>query len=250
MGLKYLHFCGGFGAEAGRPLRFWELLAIKSAQRLHPNATVMLHTVKGSWSNAPKGTTVKHYTEQECSQYTTWKCKHGAHQSDKVRLMALLEYGGLYQDTDSFMLKNCDHLADFSTAAMPLLNSVSLANGFIYSPTPENPWLTEAYHRVDTLGSAKGWDGSSVKLFTKLYKDLPDGCTRLPCFEYLISSALRKDKDFFFGRLTKESLLRLERGKVVHALSSGIPYKTKTQLMDNPPKFSLYAHVLELISDN
>ena len=250
MGLKYLHFCGGFGAAAGKPLRFWELLAIKSAQRLHPNATVMLHTIKGSWSNASDGVTVKHYTEQECRQYTTWKCKHGAHQSDKVRLMALLEYGGLYQDTDSFMLKNCDDLASLSTAAMPLQNRVSLANGFMYSPAPGNPWLTEAQNRVDTLGSAKGWDGSSIRLYTKLYKERPQGCTALPCSDYLVSSTQPKDKDFFFGLMTKESLLRLEQGKVVHALEPNMNHAFKKQLMDNPPKFSLYAHVLELISDN
>lgn len=247
MTIDYLHFCGGFGAESGNPLRFWEHIAIAAAARLHPTATLMLHTSPGSWSNAPASSIVKYYTEDESSQYTAWRCKHGAHQSDKVRLMALLEYGGLYQDTDSFMLRNCDHLSDYSTCAIPGQSKSprsQIVNGFIYAPTANDPWLTHLYSELNTLRGSQAWNHSSIELYSRLRRQVP-GCTMLDFSKYTMANWHKKDRDFFFGALDSTGHQRVDNCYVAHAIQAGLKYKDKTYLMNNPPPDSVYAYILE-----
>ena len=241
--IQYLHFCGGFGADEGKPLRFWELSAIETAHVLHPNATVMLHTQTNSWANAPDWTTVLYYDEAERSAWTTWTATLGAHQSDRVRLLALLKYGGLYQDTDSFMLQNCDHLADLDGVAIPDQGTGNtLISGFIYAGT-NRQWLKELYDRVDNYSGTryKSWLATSCEIYTQLLKDKTPGLTVLQASLYTCVNW--RDTGVFFGSLTPESKQRVDSALVCHAIDK-VKYKQKLLLMDEPPVDSVYEYIL------
>lgn len=243
MTIQYLHFCGGFGQQAGLPLRFWELLAIEAAAKLHPKAKLMIHTSAGSWDNMPSYATRIDYSEAESRQWSTWTCQHGAHVSDRVRLLALLKYGGLYQDTDSFTLRNCDELAKLDVCGIPgMSRNLSIINGFIYAK-PNDPWLKAVYDRVDGFGGAKTWADSSVKLYSKLRKEIP-GCKALPYQKYTCATWHQWDAEFLFGQLTEQSRARADAASAFHAIHTGLSYAEKTYNMDNPPEGSTYAYVL------
>jgi hypothetical protein len=242
--LQYIHFCGGFGAEAGKQLRFWELSAINTAAALHPEATIMLHTQAGSWDNAPYFAAVRFYSESERCGWKTWTAVHGAHQSDRVRLLALLEYGGLYQDTDSFMLKNCDELSGMAETGIPdQWTGKSLVNGFMYVGNDKS-WLKQAYDAIDCYDGKIGWDNTSCKLYSKLLRKTKTGLTLLAPSLYTCVTWHARDRGKFFGVVTAEMLLRVAGASVAHAMSSGLNYAAKCSLMDNPPTDSVYEYIL------
>lgn len=249
MTLQYLHFCGGFGQTAERPLRSWELLAVSVAKVLHPNATVLLHHGKCSWQNAPAGCEHIVYTDKEASSWKTWTCKHGAHMSDRVRLMALLKYGGLYQDTDSFMLDNCDELSQYNCALVKQGKTLraGVQNCFI-AAKPDSELLRLVYDAVDNYVGPIGWDITSAELYSKLALLNSDLLNVLDFQTYMTLSWQHKDKHVCFGPVTLESKQRVDSAKAFHVQSSGIRYKAKTDLVNNPPADSLFQYVLDKVT--
>jgi len=157
--MKYIHFVGGFAKHKGKDLSLLDLTAISFARQVYPEATILAWTLNSSWPNLPAYCNKQLVPEQVCSNWPNFKISHGEHMSDKVRLYALLLYGGLYIDTDVLCLRPLP-VQEKLIVAKQSRNSKSqlINNGIIYAPEPYNKALMcylAKYLKAKTMGA---WD--------------------------------------------------------------------------------------------
>lgn len=246
--IQYLHFCGGFGQTGGLPLRSWEQVSIRAAMALHPGATVLLHHEHGSWANAPAECEHVTYTQAEASEWSTWTARHGGHMSDRVRIMALLKYGGLYQDTDSFMLRNCDHLSAIgNTGLVWQTPGRTVVNGFIWQGL-DSSLLREVWTEHDDFGNsgrALRWGGVFCQMYGRAYRANKVSVTGLESDLYTTLRWAKSDLDLCFGELSLPVQTRIDNANVFHVMANGT-YGQKSEYMAAPAPGSAFEYVLKL----
>ena len=92
------------------------------------------------FSRIGKGYTVHFINEKNATTYfpdlpTGWAEMLPHHQSDIIRVWALLKYGGVWIDADTIILKNLDCLWTFKNGFLILENNETLCNGVFGLPS-------------------------------------------------------------------------------------------------------------------
>jgi mannosyltransferase OCH1-like enzyme len=155
-----------FGLKAyfeGVPFRFYQYLSIKSAHDVLKPEKMYLHYVfepKGKWWEAAK----KYLTLNKITLSTA------IHGSDVLRLQVLHKHGGIYLDTNVFVLKSFDPLRRYEavmgsvgpSGTMGLDNSIILA-------APQSPWVQLYLDNIQRL-SADDYTSHS-RLLPKMLAD-------------------------------------------------------------------------------
>jgi Glycosyltransferase sugar-binding region containing DXD motif/PhoH-like protein len=104
----YLHYAMGFGLHKGRQLSRAQLIGFVTAAKYLPDYQIVMHTLPGTYLNAPSNITRNELDEEWTMTWPNFKVTRGEHASDKVRLFMLKEYGGLYNDCDQFFVNTPD----------------------------------------------------------------------------------------------------------------------------------------------
>lgn len=144
-----IHFVGGLGQHDGRPLEQFQLDAIASFRYDYPNADILLHTSLDSWLNSPTYCKVLRY---EPAAYNNWwgtgPIQHGAHMADKLRTDVLMQFGGLYADTDVYSLKPYDFSRHKQLYATPI-SAGYMFNCIQY--VPDHALASLALHKIKAI---------------------------------------------------------------------------------------------------
>jgi hypothetical protein len=253
---KIIHFVGGFGKARGKALASWELAAINSAVALNRDSQVLLHTTEDSWHNAPPQCEVLRWDCKHAANWATWECKEGAHMSDRVRLLALQAYGGVYLDTDCFSLQPIwkgleQELASSCTAACPIgATKRQVTNNIVYAKK-DSDWLCEVLSRLDNLGrhatksDLAKWDFASTKLFSKLFAENRPDFQALNLDKWGLLAYKAKFRGVLFSKPTAETLAAVNGAYVVHAVAPFMSPRAKRKRMDLAPQDSLLSLLLE-----
>lgn len=172
----YIHFVGGLAGHKGRNLLPKELIAIKLAKHHYPFARIKIWTDKASWHNAPNWCERHEVAESWYSAWSNFALKAGQHMSDKVRLFALKQFGGLYLDTDVLCLRpiNLFGRQKVLMAREGNRSSKKLNNGIIYVPRPNHPFIDiwiQQYTEAKRLGY---WEYLSVRKPFELAQQYPE----------------------------------------------------------------------------
>ena len=93
-------------------------------------------------------------------------------QADIGRIEILLEYGGIYLDSDVVVLRPLDIFRESHFAAGKAGSSINLANGILIAE-PQNSLLTEWLSLWQTYDGTT-WNSHSTLLLTKLAKKYPN----------------------------------------------------------------------------
>lgn len=185
-----IHFVGGFGKTRGARLKGKELLAMDAAFACYPEATIYAWTDAVSWPNLPAYAIRKTVSQEFYSSWPNVELVKGEHMSDKVRLFALLEYGGLYLDTDVYCMKRANfHNHKLQMANESFHNNTlnKLNNGTIYAPQANNKFLSmwwEAYE-ASSKEDFSSYVGMSCKLPVELANKWPELIDIKPCKQWL-----------------------------------------------------------------
>jgi hypothetical protein len=171
-----LHFVGGFSKSQGMELNELELLAIARAKLIYPQALIKAHTQIGSWLNLPD------YCERvEVNQAWSWpnyEIKLGEHLADKIRILVLIQEGGLYIDTDVLCI-NALPFGDKLIVSKERDRGQKINSGIIYSPKPNNPFLLAWL--AEYLTSSPDFKSKAIIAICKASVPLAQGIT---CFTF------------------------------------------------------------------
>lgn len=176
----YIHFVGGFPpANSNRNFKLApkELVAIESARNCYPWAKIILWTDSNSWHNAPSYCKRFEVPRAFYAKWPNYELQAGHHMSDKVRLYALQQYGGLYLDTDVYCLRPLNLIGKTKVIMANQHNSKTskkLNNGIIFVPSPHHPFIKcwiEHYKQATEIGF---WDQRSVSFPYQLAKEMPE----------------------------------------------------------------------------
>ena len=131
------------------------------------------------------------------------------HQADIIRLRKLLQYGGIYLDTDVFIIKSFKDLLD-NNLVMGIENGMGLCNAVILTE-PNSPFIKEwinAYHpnseRTGAGFNPDGWGEMSVKFPEYLASDFEDYVTILPSSAFYQPSGGTSGLELLFNSLEYE----------------------------------------------
>ncbi|MFM8751430.1 glycosyltransferase [Rhabdaerophilum sp.] len=174
-GVNALHFV--YGLKSAENFPFYACMAVLSAQARHPAAKTFLylhHEPTGVYWDLIKPR-VEIVRIPDIDYFGFARIRHYAHKSDVIRLLALIEIGGLYLDCDSFTLANMDELAhhDYVVGVQQTIpgamggfcNAIMLGRrGSRFAKR----WLRQ-YRSFRSSGRDKMWDFHSVKLPMYLY---------------------------------------------------------------------------------
>jgi len=173
-----IHFCFGMKPDfGGRPFSYLHYLAIKSASEVNRPEKIFFHyhyEPRGLWWKKAKPFLTLNQIEAPQEIFGR-PLKHYAHQSDVVRLDALIKHGGIYLDSDVICLKSFSPLLkhEFVMGIQPgrgLCNAVMLA-----SPSSQflKIWYDE-YRWFRSEGKDEFWEEHSVILPARLAEEHPD----------------------------------------------------------------------------
>ena len=182
---KILHYFYFLPDSGGKPLGLAHYVCIRSAvERLKPDVTYFYYEAElsGPWWNKISEL-VKPVHIAAPREIFGRAIDHPAHRSDVARLEKLIEYGGIYLDTDVFVHKNFDHLLSNSTVLGREGEEVhnKLCNAVILSE-PRAPFLLkwyEEYRDFRGRGRGKFWNEHSVQRPAILAERHPDEITIL-----------------------------------------------------------------------
>ncbi|CAH1796200.1 unnamed protein product [Owenia fusiformis] len=157
-------------------LRFHQMLSILSAyQKLTP-CVILIHgdvLPHGDWwaylkSKVPNMVHVKR-TQPEL--IFNVKLDRIEHKSDVARIEAILEYGGIYLDTDVIVVKTFDPLRKYNTS-MSKENDKQLGSGVIVS-TPNSEFIKQWYESYQSFDNTN-WAYHSTMVPMRLSKLHPE----------------------------------------------------------------------------
>jgi hypothetical protein len=188
--IEAIHFVAGLGSAESKDFTSTDLLAMRLASAMHPKAEVFVHTSNaiGTGDNyklVPRLRRVT-YDSSLYDSWPNWRIKGGAYMADKLRLYVLLTSqtaNSLYLDTDAFMLKNLDHLAEIEGCAMARLGPNMIANGLIYAGR-DKKFLAEWWRKLE---ATKAPPKSAVDYSCRMPHELAiaqPGLTVLDCAKY------------------------------------------------------------------
>jgi len=168
-----IHFC--FGLKADASFGFLEYLAIKSAHVINGPERIYLHyqhECSGGWWDKAKELVVLNKVDAPTQIYGR-PLIHFAHRADVLRLMVLLEQGGIYLDIDTLCVRPFTDLLTQECVLGKQSNRHGLCNAVILSE-PRGKFLTEWLERYRTFrstGHDDYWDEHSVQIPARLARE-------------------------------------------------------------------------------
>ena len=177
-----IHFVYGF-KEQTEEFNLYRYIAIKSAYEVNKPDKIYFHYYNepyGYWWDKIKPILTLEKIDPPTEIYEN-KLYHYAHKADIVRLMKIIEYGGIYLDIDTICLRSFKHLLtnDFIMAAQNNSdndNIYGLCNAVILGKPNSffaNKWL-ESYKTFRSKGRDEYWDEHSVLKPHELSKIYPN----------------------------------------------------------------------------
>ncbi|MDF1695914.1 MAG: glycosyltransferase [Saprospiraceae bacterium] len=204
---RKFHFCR-FKAPAsrgGKPFVYANYLCLYSVIKLHPGAEFNFYyneEIQSPWFDLlkPYLNLIKVTAPTEIFGITI---KRVEHQADIFRLRILLKEGGIYLDTDVFLIKKLDDLLGHNFV-MGIENGMGLCNGVILSEKESvfvQTWY-DSYHPDCTKEGAgfkpDGWGEMSVRFPELLAKNFKEYTTILPVTAFFQPSGSPKGMKILF----------------------------------------------------
>eukprot|EP00475_Leptophrys_vorax_P024253 TRINITY_DN3342_c0_g1_i2.p1 TRINITY_DN3342_c0_g1~~TRINITY_DN3342_c0_g1_i2.p1 ORF type:complete len:394 (-),score=91.69 TRINITY_DN3342_c0_g1_i2:82-1263(-) len=175
---RIVHFVFGLSQDfGGKPFGIMHYVAVKSAfMKLRPQRMFMYYTYEptGFWWELTKPMLTLEHVE-EITQFHGKPIKHVAHRADVIRLLKLIEKGGIYHDMDVITLKEYQDSwfdEEFVMAQQGDAAKFGLCNAILMSRKDAwfaKLWLNE-YHNFDD----HIWDNFSVRLPKDLWLQYPE----------------------------------------------------------------------------
>jgi hypothetical protein len=204
-------------------------LAVLSAQARHPSATVFVFG-----ANMPAGeywrlveTHVRFILLPKFDWFGPAKILSDSQRLDIVRLLALVEIGGIAMDCDTLTLQNMDALAEhpFVLGAQAAIPGTRSAFGHaILAGQPDSAfghaWL-KAYESYDMNGGDLNWEVFVNELPLHLYAREPSDAHILPHYRWFFP-LWHRIRDFLFNKLRLDAYLDLTADQYVLPLWSDI----------------------------
>ncbi len=184
---KLLHYIFGMAPDfGGRPWSLVHHVCLKSAvERIRPDRVFFYYEYEptGPWwpLSRPLVTPVRIKAPHEIFGRPL---VHVAHRADVVRLLTLIDQGGIYLDADVFVQRSFDDLLHHSAVLGQegYIGHVGVANAVILAEKNApflRRWLDE-YRSFRSAGADQFWNEHSVHLPARLASDHPDEVTILP----------------------------------------------------------------------
>ncbi|KAJ3316848.1 hypothetical protein HDU76_001513 [Blyttiomyces sp. JEL0837] len=186
---KIVHFVFGLQADfGGQPFMFVNYMAIKMARDSIQPQIIYFHyhfEPTGRWWELAKPLVRLRKIYKVPRQIFGNKVVKYAHKADVVRLQILMEYGGIYLDSDVFVYRNLDPLLhhDFVIGKeedIGAANAVILANR-------HSKFLKGWYNSYRTFDGLD-WNAHSVKLPLRLAKEMPEHVCVMPRVSFFYPS--------------------------------------------------------------
>lgn len=183
---KVLHYCW-FG---GNPKPDLVLKCIESWKKVMPDYEIK------EWNESNFDVNYNNYTQK------AYKEKKWAFVSDVARLVALKECGGIYLDTDMYVLKNLDPLLVLE-AFLGKEDDKNI-NAAIYATRKDNIFLKDL---LETYDKERSNFETIPKIMTELYYKNRDKYSSVKVFDkkYFYPFSQENIKDFNFNNAPKDS---------------------------------------------
>ena len=184
---KILHFTFGMASDfGGKPWGLVHHVCLKSAiERIKPEKAFFYFEFEpdGLWWELSRNLVTLKKVEAPREIFGN-PLLHVAHRSDVLRLQKLIEFGGIYLDTDVFVHRDFDDLLHNSVVMGQegVDGEFGLANAVILAE-PNAPFLCrwlEEYRSFRSKGNDEFWSEHSVILPQKLAREYPEEITILP----------------------------------------------------------------------
>lgn len=173
-----LHYVFGMAADfGGKPWSWVHHISVRSAIAANPGAEVMVwldHEPAGEWWEATKPLVTVKRVKTPTNIFGNPLC-HPAHAADVVRIIALLEYGGVYLDADVWCLKPFAKIEHPGWWMARQGRSYGLCNATMGGAIGSEfglRWL-ESYRGFRSQGRDHWWDEHSVRVPLTLAKEHP-----------------------------------------------------------------------------
>ncbi len=188
---RKFHFCRfkAPSSRGGKPFVYANYLCLYSVIKNHPGAEFNYYynddeEINSRWFDVIKPYLKLHKVEAPTDIFGI-PIKRVEHQADIFRMRILLQEGGIYLDTDVFVIKPLDDLLQYNFV-MGIENGMGLCNGVILSEKKSRfveAWY-ESYHpdctREGSGFDPDGWGEMSVRFPELLAKEFKDYATILP----------------------------------------------------------------------
>lgn len=207
---RKFHFCR-FKAPShrgGKPFVYANYLCLYSAIKLHPDAVFNFYyneEIESPWFDLLKPYLNLIKVEAPTEIFGI-PIKRVEHQADIFRMRILLQEGGIYLDTDVFIIKSFDDLLSHNFV-MGIENGMGLCNGVILSEKDSKFMRTwyDSYHpdceRKGAGFKPDGWGEMSVRFPELLAKDFEDYITILPVTAFFQPSGSEKGMAILFDSI-------------------------------------------------
>ena len=210
-----IHFACGFGAHQGRQTSIMEHLTIASFKSVYPSSTFHMWTTEGSHLNLP-GYVQRHELKPDQYEWKNGKGVKGQHLSDRARLQALKQCGGLYVDAgDTFAVLPFDFESKCQETKlyMGVIGACrpKLCNNIIWCPYANMAELYDWEHKFAEAFAAghHKWDKVSCQWPTKEWQNSRGKFTALPGDMGAWNSVGTKEK-VWSDLLTKDSKQQMD----------------------------------------
>ena len=177
-----VHFCFGFSKDFGKKgFSFVHYLAVRTAHEVNrPERINFFYKYEPSGEWWEKSKPLLNLIQIEPPQEIFGKpLRHFAHQSDVVRLEALLKHGGIYLDMDVLCLKPLKPLMEYDFV-MGIQDKGGRYHGLCNAVILSKPdalllklWY-EKFRSFRSKGRDRFWDEHAVKAPTRLAREHPD----------------------------------------------------------------------------
>lgn len=206
---RNFHFCRfkAPSARGGKPFVYANYLCLYSVIKNHPGATFNFYYNHDDEISSPWFDKIKPFLNlvkvAAPTEIFGIPIKRVEHQADIFRMRILREKGGVYLDTDVFVIRPMDDLL-VHNFVMGIENGMGLCNGVILSEKNSvfmNTWY-ESYHpdckREGAGFDPDGWGEMSVRFPELLARDFEDYATILPVTAFFQPSGSPKGMAVLF----------------------------------------------------
>eukprot|EP01083_Nonionella_stella_P081973 226123_1 len=164
----------------GGELRFWEYLSLKSIRKFANPEILFVHadrpeSMRGRWWDAAVAnlSVTLRPVPIQVDNIAGKKVQFSAHKSDFLRFLVLLYYGGLYIDSDVWLLKSLEPLRHYPMTLGREDDGYALPNAAILAH-PQSRFLRRWFHRYVTDYRPGAWQYNSVQVSGDIAKKHPD----------------------------------------------------------------------------
>eukprot|EP01083_Nonionella_stella_P276374 939055_1 len=164
----------------GGEISFFQFLSLKSIRKFMNPDVLLVHadepySLRGQWWDEAVATLniTLRASPTNIADIGGFPVKYGAHKSDFIRLLALMNYGGLYIDTDVWLLKSIEPLRKYPITLGSEDSQRALPNAAILAH-PQSVFLRRWYDRYLTDYQPRKWGFNSVLTPAELAKKFPN----------------------------------------------------------------------------